>query len=142
MNIHQLNLMVKIALIFVVKGEVQDTDHINRFQMVIPFALLTLFPDRECRIVQTSVLEELLFSALHLNKDFLTLFILTIYIENCAPVNLGIAQMLRIEISQITNDFLTLKETIYKAKKQLLVHLRTEKHLETKIGVWINIFVF
>lgn len=99
--------MMEIPGIRRIKGEIQDTDHIDSLQFIIPLTAPCLLTDREGGVENAAVLKELLLATLHLDKEFLTLLVLTIYIEYGAAVILLSSKMLRVEIGHILNHLLT-----------------------------------
>ena len=105
-KVHKFHLMMKILLIRSVKREIQDTHHINSLQLIIPFTPFSLLTNRESGIKDTAVLEELLFTTLHLNQELLSLLILTIYIKYGPTVIFLCSKMLCIKVSYILDYFL------------------------------------
>ena len=61
----ELHLVVEVAFVLVVEGEVEDTDDVHGLEAVVPVSPLALFLDGESGVVEAAVLEELLFPALH-----------------------------------------------------------------------------
>lgn len=139
--IHQLDLMVEVIVVFRVELEIQNTDYINRFQAIVPLPFLTLLVDGKCGVIKATVLEELLLATLHLYQNLLAAFVLTVNIEDGTPVCLRSAQMFRIQVSQVADHFLAAQQAVDKTYQKFLVHLRTEKHLKTEIGIRIDVSV-
>jgi hypothetical protein len=54
----------------IVKSKAKNSNTKNGFKFVAPFAFFRLFSDWKCRIVDGSVLEEILFSFLEFNNKF------------------------------------------------------------------------
>ena len=99
--------MMKIPGIRRIKGEIQDTDHIDSLQLIIPLATPRLLTDRKGGVENAAVLEELLLATLHLDKEFLTLLILTVHVEYSPTVILLGSEMFGVEIGHILNHLLT-----------------------------------
>ena len=132
---------MKVVVFFIAEPEVQYSYNINGLKLVVPFTLKTLLSYRECGVIDAPVLEKLLLTALHLNKDFLATLILAIYIEHGTAVTLRRTQMLGVEILQITNNLSATKQTVDETYQKLLVYLGTEKHLKPEICIRIDISV-
>ena len=97
---------MEILLIRIVKGKIQDTHYINSLQLIIPFPSFSLFTNRKGGVKDATILEELLFTTLHLYQKLLTLLILTIYIKYGPTVIFLCSKMLCIKISYILDYFL------------------------------------
>ena len=95
--------MMEILSIRGIKGEIQDTDHIDSLQFIIPLTTPCLLPDREGGIEYTAVLEELLLATLHLYQEFLTFLILTVHVKYSPTVILLRSKMLGVKIGHILN---------------------------------------
>ena len=108
-KVHKFHLMMKILLIRIIKREIQDTHHIDSLQLIIPFSPFGLFTNRKSRIKDTAVLEELLFTTLHLNQELLALLILTIDIKYGPTVIFLCSEMFCIKVSYIL-DYLLLEQ--------------------------------
>lgn len=66
-QINLLHFVVEVIGIGIIKGEVEDADGVDRFQLLVPFATFRLFANGESRIEHAAVLEELLLPLLHLH---------------------------------------------------------------------------
>ena len=130
---------MEIRIVFVVDVEVQDADHVNSLQRVVPIPPFRLFSDGEGSIIQTPVLEKLLFSLLHLYQNLFSLFILTIHIEHGLPVQFPSTQVLGIQVSQVFHHFLPVEKRVDEANQQFFVHFSPEQLLESEVGVRVYI---
>ena len=86
MKVHQFHLVMKILIVRFIKGKVQDANHIDSLQLVVPRAALSLFTNGEGGIIYASVLEELLLAALHLHQELLSLLVFAIHVEHRTAV--------------------------------------------------------
>ena len=133
--------MVIVVRSIVAELEVEYAYHIDGFQLIIPFALETLLTDWESGVIDAPVLEVLLLAALHLHKYLLATLILAIYIEHGAAVTFRRTQMLGVEIIKVAYHFLAAKQAVDETYQKFLVYFRAEKHLETEVGIRIDISV-
>ncbi len=131
--------MMEISRVMVVEREVQDADGVNRLQLVVPVAAPGLFADGECGIEHATVLEKLLLGLLHLNQELLATVVLAIDIENSLAVKLLRAQLLAVQVGQGGDDLLTGQQRVQETAQQLLVNLRAEQFLESKVGIEIDV---
>ena len=70
-------------------------------------------------------------------QELLAPIVLAIDIEHGLPVKLLRAQLLTVQVSQVGDDPLTVQQRVQETAEQLLVHLRAEQLLESKIGIEI-----
>ncbi len=131
--------MVEIFRVLVVECEVQYSYHVNSLQLIVPFPLSSLFPYREGRVIDAPVLEELLFSPLHLNEYLFAFFVFAVHVKDRFPVGLRGSQLFRIEICKVCYDLFPVEKAVHEADEQFLVHLRAEKHLESEVSIWIDV---
>ena len=126
--IHQLHFMAEAGRRNIIQGKIQNTDHIHRFQFIVPdFPFNSLFPDRIGSIVNTPVLEKLLLPSLHFYQNLFSFFIFTIDIKDSPAVNLFAAQMLCIQVDDILNDLLAIEQGIQEANKNLFVQVGSKQ---------------
>ena len=138
-HIYQLDFMVIVVRIAVIKAKIQNANGVHSFQFIVPVPLGTLLPNRESRIIDTTILKKTLFSFLHLYQKTLSLFVHTIYIENSFSFFFVFTQMFGVQIGQILDFLLTRQQRIQKTDEQILVHLGSEQFLKSEIRIEIYI---
>ena len=134
--------MVKIVVILLVESEVQNTDDVDTFQLVVPVSALSLFTDREGGVIDAAVLEILLQATLHFHQYLFTLLVFAIDIEHRFAVSFAGAQVFSIEVSQVCDDLFPVQQAIDETDKEFLIYFRTEKLLETEVGIRVDVSVF
>ena len=101
---------MEVIVVLIVENKIQNGDCIYGFQLIIPFTpFYCLFPYRKSGVIDASVLEKSLFPFLHLYQKFLTLFILTVNIENGTAVTFLSPQMLAIQIGNLLDVFFAMQ---------------------------------
>ena len=133
---------MEVAFVLLVEGEVEDADDIHGLEAVVPVSPLALFLDGKGGVVEASVLEELLFPALHLNQDLLAPLVLAIHVEHGLAVGLADAEVFRVEVRERTHLLFSLEQAVDEADEQVFVHLRSEKLLEPEVRIRVHVAVF
>lgn len=111
--------------------------------MKVPVAAaLRLFADRKSGIIYSAVFEELLIDVLHLDNKLLATVVFAVNVEHGAARIAPVAQLLRIQISDVAHDLFAMENGVQKADKKFFVKLRTKQALETKIGMRIDVSFF
>ena len=131
--------MMHIVITILVEYEIENTDGIYALEFKVPFASWSLLLNRERTVIYASVLEIILFSLLHLDKELLTLFILAINIKHRFAFRCHMTEMLSIEILQIFDHFPPIEKGIKETDQQFLVDLCSKQFLKSEIRIEIYV---
>ena len=144
MLVHELHLpQVAILPAGIGKSEVQDTNCVDGFQLVIPLAaFLNLFPQGKSSVVDAAVLEVEVIGILHLDDELLALLVLAVQVVDGLAIRFGAALLLGVEVGQVPDLFPVAEYLVKKVNQQVFVELRAEQTLEAKISEWIDVSFF
>ena len=114
-------------------------DGVYALQFVVPIPPWSLLPDGERRIIDASVLEELLFAFLHLHDEMFALLVLAVHIEHGTPVVLLRAEVFGVQVGDVLYLFPSVQQGVEEADEQFLVYFRTEQLLECEVGIKVDV---
>jgi hypothetical protein len=117
-------VQVAVVILVLLETEVENPDGINRLQPKIPVtALYGLLLDGKRGVIDTSVLEIVLFGMLYLHDEFFAVQALTIQIEDGFALVFTTRQLLAFFVVQYLYLILFGQQLIEKIDEQLLVEL-------------------
>ena len=140
--IFKLNFMAYLLVrIFIGEGKIEDADEVNSSQLIVPVAFLSLLLNREGRIEETSVFEEILFGLLHFDDEALAIFAYAIEVEYGLTVSFRIAEVFVSGVAEVFDMMFAGQDLVEEIDEYILVGLGAEQFFETEIGEGIDVFI-